>query len=219
MGTVTLTAGSEALRVTGRLQVLCGDLVVEVVQPDGRVVVAGSPWPVDAGPYALTLAPGAALAVGVPLISSRASQPVVDQAGAYTVRARFAVTPGSEVAAGPVALQRRPATDLEQAAALRERDVVQSLMSVSVLGSAGPALARMAAGPAPVARVLARMATGTAPADTAADLDEEQLAATVTAVLPPDLYGGDERAARLLATADRLSPRAAATLAGRPLPA
>ena len=64
--------------------------------------------------------------------------------------------------------------------------------------------------------MLSRLASGTAGPDAGSDLGDRQLAAAVTAVLPPGLFPADERAAPLLAASDVSDPVALAMLRGQP---
>jgi hypothetical protein len=216
LGTVSLEAASEPATVSAGLNLIEGDLTITVTQPGESTRTAGWPWPADSGARTATLQPGERLVTGLLLLSTAASQPLVDQPGRYVVRATYAAG-GVEAESEPVTVLRSPATDQALASALADRDVIQSLLSVSVIGAAGTRLDEIVDGRQPVARVLSQLATGTVGHDPTADLDERRLAAAVTAVLPPGLFPGDERAAQLLTASDLSDPLALAMLEGRPV--
>ena len=124
-----------------RLNLIEGDLTITVTEPGGSTRTAGWPWPADSGARTATLQPGERLVTGLLLLSTAASQPLVDQPGRYVVRASYAAG-GVEVQSEPVTVLRSPATDQALASALADRDVIQSLLSVSVIGAAGPGWTR-----------------------------------------------------------------------------
>jgi hypothetical protein len=216
LGTVWLEAGSQPVTVNARLNLLEGDLTVTVTRPDQSTRTAGWPWPADSGARSVPLQPGERLVAGLVLLATAASQPVVDQPGRYVVRASYPAARGVEVESEPVTVLRSPPDDPTQASALTDRDVIQSLLSVSVMGEVGSRIDGIARGGKPVARMLSRLASGTAGPDAGSDLGDRQLAAAVTAVLPPGLFPADERAAPLLAASDVSDPVALAVLHGQP---
>jgi len=211
--------GSQPVTVNARLNLLEDDLTVTVTRPDQSTWTAGWPWPADSGARSVPLQPGERVVAGLVLLATAASQPVVDQPGRYLVRASYPAARGVEVESEPVTVLRSPPADPTQASALTDRDVIQSLLSVSVIGEAGSRIDGIARGGKPVARMLSRLASGTAGPDAGSDLGDRQLAAAVTAVLPPGLFPADERAAPLLAASDVSDPVALAMLHGQPAPA
>ena len=217
LGTVWLEAGSQPVTVNARLNLLEGDLTVTVTRPDQSTRTAGWPWPADSGARSVNLQRGEGLVTGLVLLATAASQPLIDQPGRYVVRASYPAAAGVEVESEPVTVLRSPAVDPALASALTDRDVIQSLLSVSVMGTAGSRLDGIAGGGQPVARLLSQLASGTVGPDAGSDLDDRRLAAAVTAVLPPGLFPGDERAAPLLAASDVSDAVALAMLRGQPV--
>jgi hypothetical protein len=214
LGIVALAnAGPEPVAVNARLNLADGDLVIDVSGPTGTLR-AGWPWPADSLPREAELGPGEVLEAGILLLCTAASQPLFPGPGTYTLTASYAAGPIT-LDASPVTVVRTPATGAA-AAALRDRDVIQSLASASVLGQAADGLAALAADGGTNA-ILAALATdsGTATADltTAAD-GPMSVAAAASAVLP---LTDPRHAATARAVAG--DARAAAILAGSPHPA
>ncbi len=200
--------------LTGQLNLMGGDLRVIVTGPDGRAQRAGWPWPADSAGREIRLERGQTLAGGVPLLCTSSSQPLLDEPGRYTITATFAATGQAGLSAPAVALDRVPATDWAQAEALRERDVIQSLMSASALGAAGPILAGFTDQARPRVRTLAGLALDQP--ELTADLSQIDRAATLTAVLPADVFGSDPRLRQAVAGLKASDTTAAAMLSGAP---
>ena len=90
LGTVSLEGCVGAGHRQRRLNLIEGDLTITVTQPGGSTRTAGWPWPADSGARTATLQPGERLVTGLLLLSTAASQPLVDQPGRYVVRASYA---------------------------------------------------------------------------------------------------------------------------------
>ncbi|WP_154794059.1 hypothetical protein [Occultella kanbiaonis] len=214
LGVVTLTnAGTEPVTVNARLNLPDGDLVIDVAGPAGTLR-AGWPWPADSLPREAELGPGQALEAGVLLVCTAASQPLFPGAGSYTLTASYAAGP-TTLEAEPVQVVRTAATGAA-AAALRDRDVIQSLASASVLGQAAGGLAALAADGGTNA-ILAALATdaGTGAADLATAAGASiSVATAASAVLPAT----DPRHADITRAVSG-DARAVAILAGSPHPA
>ncbi|WP_163544836.1 hypothetical protein [Occultella kanbiaonis] len=217
LGVVALTnAGTEPVTVNARLNLPDGDLVIDVAGPAGTLR-AGWPWPADSLPREAELGPGQALEAGVLLVCTAASQPLFPGAGSYTLTASYAAGP-TTLEAEPARVVRTPATGAAgaAAAALRDRDVIQSLASASVLGQATGGLAAMAADGGTNA-ILAALATdaGTGAADLATAAGGSiSVATAASAVLPAT----DPRHADITRAVSG-DARAVAILAGSPHPA
>ncbi|MBZ2194902.1 hypothetical protein [Occultella gossypii] len=215
LGVVALAnTGTGPVTVNARLNLPDGDLVIDVDGPTGTLR-AGWPWPADSLPREVELGPGEVLEAGVLLLCTAASQPLFPGAGAYILTASYPAGPIT-LEAEPVRMVRTPATGAA-AAALRDRDVIQSLASASVLGQAAAALAALAADGGMTA-TLAALATGagTAAADlTTAAGGPIAVATAASAVLPATdprhaeialAVAGDARAASILAGSPHRAP-------------
>ena len=115
-------------------------------------------------PRWVELAPGQRLTGAVPLVATDTSAPLFPGPGRYTLTGTFDAG-GGTVAASPaaVAVERTAPGDragADRAAALRDRDVLQSLLSASVLGAAAGGLDLLAAGGSLATRTLAALALG-----------------------------------------------------------
>jgi hypothetical protein len=217
--------GPEPVATSSRLDLAEGDLSVWVGREGADRVRAEWPWPVDSGRREVVLAPGEEL-VGSALLLAPAAR-LFPGPGDYSVVATFAPRPDTEVASAPVAVRRVEAYDEAARArrrALEDPEVVQSICSLSVIGSAAEGLDLLARpGGAPVARLLSTTVT-TVTADLAAAVDEAvartgavTVAAALASVLPPGLFPGDERlavAADAVAVADSGDATAPALLSG-----
>ncbi|MFE5410895.1 hypothetical protein [Microbacterium sp. NPDC056569] len=209
---VELVATGSAATVSARLNLIEGDLELQVTGPDRRVARALWPWPADSAPRSVDLAAGQRLVAAVPLISE-GSTPLFPAPGRYEVVAGFSVRPGETLTSNTEVLVRTAGDDAALAADLRDRDVVQSLLGAGVIGAAEPALERLAdssdAGTAAAARLA--LSRTDALADGDADPDVSR---AVAALLPPGATGQDERRE---AVASRATPRDVAMLSGRPI--
>lgn len=219
--------GSGPIQTSSRLDLLEGDLSVWVAADGGPRVRVEWPWPVDSGRREATLDPGQEL-VGATLVV--ATEPLFPVPGDYSVLATFAPRPDVEVTSVSALVRREaPHDDAGRARqrALEDTEVVQSICSMSVIGSAAQGLAVLAASDErPVAQLLSRCVT-TVTAELPAALrravaasDAVTSAAALVSVLPPGVFPGDER---LAAVADLLgdaaSPTVGALLSGAPTPA
>lgn len=195
--------GAEPVVTSSRLDLVEGDLSVWVGREGADRVRAEWPWPVDSGRREVTLRPGEEL-VGSALLLAPAGR-LFPGPGDYSVVATFAPRPDTEVASAPVVVRRSEAYDDGARArrrALEDPEVVQSICSMSVIGSAAEGLDLLArSGGTPVARLLATTVT-TVTADLGAAVDEAvaatdavTVAAALASVLPPGLFPGDERLA------------------------
>lgn len=217
--------GAEPVATSSRLDLAEDDLSVWVGREGADRVRAEWPWPVDSARREVTLAPGEEL-VGSALLLAPAAR-LFPQPGDYSVVATFAPRPDTEVASVPVAVGRVEAFDEAARArrrALEDPEVVQSICSLSVMGTAAEGLDLLAGpGGAPVARLLSTTVTTTT-ADLRAAIDDAvtatgavTVAAALASVLPPGLFPGDERlavAADVVADADSGDATAAALLSG-----
>lgn len=209
---VELLASGAAATVSTRLNLVEGDLEIDVVGAGGTPVRATWPWPVDSAPRSVELAAGERLVASVPLLAS-GSAPLFPAPGRYELTARFAVRPGVTIESSPVALIRTAPEDAALAAGLGERDVLQSLLGAGVIGAAEPALERLAASADAGTAAAANLALGRT--DALADAaGEPAVARAVAALLPPGATGPDERRD---AVAPRAGARGAAALTGLPL--
>lgn len=209
---VEVAAVGGAATVSARLNLIEGDLEVEVTGPDSRVARATWPWPADSAPRSIELAAGERLVAAVPLVS-QGSEPLFPVAGRYEVVARFAVRPGETITSNTGVLVRTAGEDAALAADLRDRDVVQSLLGAGVIGATEPALERLAESQDPGTAAAARLALSRTDAWEGPDADPA-VSRAVAALLPPGATGQDERRE---AVASRAAPRDAAMLSGRPV--
>lgn len=209
---VEVAAVDGAATVSARLNLIEGDLEVEVTGPDRRVARATWPWPADSAPRSVELAAGQRLVAGVPLVSE-GSEPLFPVTGRYEVVARFAVRPGETLTSNTAVLARTAGEDAALAADLRDRDVVQSLLGAGVIGAAEPALERLAESEDAGTAAAARLALSRTDALQAAEADPA-VSRAVAALLPPGATGNDERRE---AITSRAAPRDAAMLSGRPI--
>jgi hypothetical protein len=209
---VDVVAVGGAATVSARLNLIEGDLEVEVTGPDGRAARAAWPWPADSAPRSVELAAGERLVAGVPLVSE-GSEPLFPVPGRYQVVARFAVRPGETLTSNSAVLVRTAGENAALAADLRDRDVVQSLLGAGVIGAAEPALERLAASADAGTAAAARLAL--ARTDALAEVaPDPAVSRAVAALLPPGATGQDERRETV---ASRAAPRDAAMLSGRPI--
>lgn len=211
--TVAVTA-EVATQVDGQLSLLSGDLRVSVTGPDGTPRRAGWPWPADSIGRVLELEPGQTLAGGVPVIATASSQPLLAQPGSYRLDVSFRANQDVELVAEPLTITRTPAERPGAAGPLAEREVIQSLLSASTLGSAARALDALSAG-GPRARLLATLAQGQ-PVVGPTGLSPVEQAATLTAVLPADVFGDDPRLRAATQSFDAADLTATAMLRGTP---
>jgi hypothetical protein len=202
VGIVTVTAGSQPVRVSARLNLLEGDLAVRVSGPAGHTARCAWPWPVDALGRSVDLEPGAQLVGAVPLIGSDVSTPLFPSPGPYTLVAEYQAAPGMALSSAAVTVRRTPGPNQVRVAALGDRDVIQSLVSASVLGGAGPGVRALADGTRVTTRVLAALALDQPDLVAAAATDRQagaEVAAAVAAVLPPGVADTDPRRLAVLA--------------------
>lgn len=211
--TVAVTA-MVTTQVHGQLNLMSGDLQVIVTGPDGTPRRAGWPWPADSIGRVLELEQGQTLAAGVPVIATASSQPLLGQPGRYRLDVTFRANDDAELVAEPLTITRTPPDQPGAAGPLGEREVIQSLLSASTLGSAAPALDALGAG-GPRVRLLAALASGQ-PTDGPAGLSPVEQAATLTAVLPADVFGDDPRLRAATQSFDAADHTATAMLRGTP---
>ncbi len=207
VGVVTLEAGDQAVSVSSRLNLIEGDLVVDVTGPAGHTARCAWPWPVDALSRSTELAPGQRLLGAVPLLATDTSAPLFPVAGDHTLVASFAATPDTTLRSPPITVRRTPAGTEARAGALRERDVLQSLLSASVLGDAGVELAMLDEADTVTTRALAalardRLAQFVESLDTADHRSTAAVVTAVAAVLPPGVADQDPRRAPVDALRD-----------------
>lgn len=193
--------GPAPVTTSSRLNLVEGDLSLWVQAGAGSRVRVDWPWPVDSGRREAALAPGAELVGSALLLAPSAFPGPAD----YSIVATFAPSPRAEVTSAPV-LVRRPAPydDAGRArqGALEDPEVVQSICSLSLIGSAAAGLALLAGSDdSPVAQLLsACVTTETAELPTAVEravgaTDPVTVAAALVSVLPPGVFPGDERLA------------------------
>jgi hypothetical protein len=202
VGVVAVQAGSQAGRVSAQLNLIEGDLTITVTGAAGYTARCAWPWPVDAQGRVVDLAPGSRLVGAVPLIGTDTSAPLFPSPGEYTLVAEFDVAPGVRLTSPAVAVRRTPEQDRARAAALRNHDVIQSLLSASLLGNAAAGLHAVAEGSRPTTRVLAALALDHPDAVVAAatsDQAQADVAAAIAAVLPAGVADADPRRVDLLA--------------------
>ncbi|KAF2411741.1 hypothetical protein B1729_18705 [Microbacterium sp. B35-04] len=204
-----------AVTVSARLNLVEGDLEIDVTAPGRPPLRATWPWPVDSAPRSVELAAGERLVASVPLLAS-GSAPLFPAPGRYVLTARFAARPGETIEAQPVELVRTVPSDTDAArtAGLGDRDVLQSLLGAGVIGAAEPALERLAASADAGTAAAANLALGRTAA-LAAAADDPAVTRAVAALLPPGATGPDERRDAVLPAA---GARSAAALTGRALP-
>jgi hypothetical protein len=198
--------------VSARLNIVEGDLEIFVAPAGGTPVRAAWPWPVDSAPRSIELAPGERLIASVPLMAA-GSEPLFPRPGRYELTARFAVRPDVTVESPPVALVRTAPPDAALAAALGDRDVLQSLLAAGVMGAASPKLERIAESADAATAAAANLALGRMEAIARA-ADDPAVVRAVAALLPPGATGQDERREAVM---PRAAPRDAAALSGEPL--
>lgn len=210
LGEMSLENGPDAgtaVEANARLNLVEGDLWVEVDGPAGAVRVAW-PWPADSGARRVQLAPGERLVAAVPLFATDTSAPVFPVPGRYRLTARFHAGPAGVVAAEPVTVACAAGDDAA-VRALGHRDVLQSLLSAATLGAASEGLAVLAGSPDRATSALARLALGQGVEWTA------EAVRAVAAVMPPHASAEDPRRAQALAAAG--DERLRAMLAGDPV--
>jgi hypothetical protein len=199
---VAVQAGTRAVEVSARLNLIEGDLTVKVTGPGGFAARCAWPWPVDTQRRTEQLAPGGRLVGSVPLIATDTSAPLFPAPGDYTLVATFDAAPGVRLTSPPVKVRRTPGRDSTRAAALRDREVIQSLLSASSLGNASTGLRAVAAGANAATQALAALANDTpeaVPAPAGGDTGTKaEATAAVAAVLPEGLADDDTRRANLL---------------------
>ncbi|MFD7026299.1 hypothetical protein, partial [Promicromonospora sukumoe] len=227
---VEVVAAGGAATVSARLNLIEGDLEIEVAGPGGPPVRATWPWPADSAPRTVDLPAGGRLVASVPLLSS-GSAPLFRGPGRYELTARFAARRGESIASRPVALVRTAPDDAALAVRLGDRDVLQSILGAGVLGAAAPSLELLAASSDAGTAAAANLALGRTGAFADVLVDPAALRA-VAALLPPGATGQDDRrdAVVALSVARGSAPgatasggagaaeRAIAALTGRPLP-
>jgi hypothetical protein len=201
-----------AATVSARLNLVEGDLEIDVAAPGRPPLRATWPWPVDSAPRSVDLAAGERLVSAVPLLAS-GSVPLFPAPGRYVVTARFAARRGETVEAEPVALVRTAPADAV-AAGLGNRDVLQSLLGAGVIGAAAPSLERLATSVDAGTAAAANLALGRTAA-LAAVAGDPAVTRAVAALLPPGATGPDARRDAVLPAAEA---RGIAALTGRALP-
>ncbi|MFI2364160.1 hypothetical protein [Promicromonospora sp. NPDC019610] len=221
---VELVATDGPATVSARLNLIEGDLEIEVTGAGGAPVRATWPWPVDSASRSVDLPAGGRLVAAVPLLSS-GSAPLFPAPGRYELTARFAARRGESVPARPVAVVRTAPEDAVLAGLLGDRDVLQSVLGAGVLGAAALSLELLAASPDAGTAAAADLALGRTDALVDAASDPAAVRA-VAALLPPGATGQDDRRDAVVArVASRVAPRAAAgdtarevaALTGQPL--
>jgi len=206
IGIVTVQAGSQAVRVSARLNLIEGDLTITVTGTAGYSARCAWPWPVDAQGRATDLAPGQRLVGAVPLVGTDSGTPLFPSTGAYTLVAEYDVVPGERLTSTAITVHRTPGQDAARTAALRDRDVIQSLLSASLLGGAAAGLHAIADGTQVTSRMLAALALDQAEPVAAAaisDQAEADVAAAIEAVLPAGVADADPRRVALHARVSR----------------
>ncbi len=199
IGGLTLTAERDTT-VSARLNLIEGDLVIDVTGPTGHTARCSWPWPVDAMPRRVDLRHGHELDGSVALLATDTSAPLFPEPGAYTLVATYDAAPGITVSSPPVTVRRTAAAkrNSDDARLLQRRDVIQSLLSASAMGDSDDALHSLASSDHVPTRTLAALALDQiddivsrledTDADTALDV-----ATAVDAVLPSGCFDGDER--------------------------
>lgn len=205
----------EAVTVSARLNLVEGDLEIDVAAPGRPPLRAMWPWPVDSAPRSVELAAGERLVASVPLLAS-GSAPLFPAPGRYVLTARFVARPGEAVEAQPVVLVRTAPADADAAlaAGLGNRDVLQSLLGAGVIGAAAPSLERLAASADAGTAAAANLALGRTAA-LAGAAGDPAVTRAVAALLPPGATGPDARRDAVLPAAQA---RGAAALTGRAMP-
>ncbi|MFJ3407035.1 hypothetical protein [Promicromonospora sp. NPDC090134] len=209
---VELVATGGPATVSARLNLVEGDLEIEVAGAGGTPVRATWPWPADSAPRSVDLPAGGRLVAAVPLLSS-GSVPLFPAPGRYELTARFAARRGEDVAARPVALVRTAPEDAVLAGLLGDRDVLQSVLGAGVLGAAALSLELLAASPDAGTAAAAELALGRTGALTDAASDPAVVRA-VAALLPPGATGQDDRRDAVVARATGHATAQAASRAG-----
>lgn len=195
VGTVTLTAEDQAATVSARLNLIEGDLVIVATGSAGYAARCAWPWPVDAMHRRVDLAPGRHLVGTVPLIATDTSAPLFPSPGDYVLTATFDAARGVALSSPPISVRRTAPQTEAQDAALRNRDVLQSLLSASVLGSAADGLALLGSAPAVTTQTLSGLARDRLD-DVVASVDPQSFAEIVLAtagVLPAGIADADPR--------------------------
>lgn len=200
VGVVTVEAADQSVTVSSRLNLIEGDLVIEVTGPAGHTVRCAWPWPVDALSRSTELAPGQRLLGAVPLLATDTSAPLFPAAGDYTLVASFDASADTILRSPPVTVRRTPARSEARASVLRERNVLQSLLSTSVLGDAAGGLAMLDEADTVTTRALAalaqdRLAQFVESLDTGDHRSTAAVVTAVAAVLPPGVADRDPRRA------------------------
>lgn len=207
IGRLRLSADHDTT-VSARLNLIEGDLVVEVIGPAGHTARCAWPWPVDAMPRRTELRRGRHIDATVALLATDTSAPLFPQPGAYTLVAHYDAAPGITVSSPAVTMRRTAAPSSpiasgdgsDTAELLRRRDVIQSLLSASAMGDADTALQTLAESNHVATRTLAALAldqidnvvASLADADAGDDVAADVVAA-VDAVLPQGCFDDDER--------------------------
>jgi hypothetical protein len=207
VGVVVLEAGEQAVTVSARLNLIEGDLLIDVTGPAGPSRCAW-PWPVDALSRWVELAPGQRLLGAVPLLATSTSAPLFPAAGGYTLTASFAATPDETLRSPSTTVQRTAPGTEARAGALRARDVLQSLLSASVLGDAAADLALLDQADTLTTRVLSALAQDrltelVSSLDAGDDQSAADVVTTVASVLPAGVADGDPRRAPVEPLVDR----------------
>ncbi len=199
----------EAATVSARLNLVEGDLEIDVAAPGRPPLRATWPWPVDSAPRSVELAAGERLVASVPLLAS-GSAPLFPAPGRYVLTARFAARPGETIEAPPVELVRTAPADADAAVAagLGDRDVLQSLLGAGVIGAAAPSLERLAASADAGTAAAANLALGRTAA-LAAAAGDPAVTRAVAALLPPGATGPDARRDAVLPAAEAAGRRCA----------
>jgi hypothetical protein len=201
VGLVAVRAGAHAVEVSARLNLIEGDLTIAVSGPGGFSARCAWPWPVDAPSRTVQLAPGRRLVGAVPLIATDTGAPLFPSPGDYTLVATFDAAPGVRLTSPAVRVRRTPERDRARGAALRDREVLQSLLSTSALGNARAGLHAVATGANAATQALAALAIGNPQAVVATARDGSTRAgatAAIAAVLPAGVADDDTRRAEML---------------------
>ena len=190
IGALTLTADHD-VSVSARLNLIEGDLVIDVNGPAGHTARCAWPWPVDAMPRRVQLRRGQSLTASVPLLSTDTSAPLFPQPGSYTLVARYDASPTVSVSSPAITVRRTVA----DGALLHRRDVIQSLLSASAMGDADDALQTLTTSKHIPTRTLAALALDQIDDVVAslADAIDDDITAAIDAVLPPGCFDNDNR--------------------------
>lgn len=171
-------------RVSARVNLIEGDLSIAVTAPGGATLRCAWPWPADAAGRTATIPPGGRITGTVPLIASDTSAPLFPVPGRYTLTASFDAAPGVTLVSAPVTVERTAAADPSADRALRSRDVLQSLLSMGVIGEAQTELELLAAGGDPATASLADLALGRLDEAVRPDAGGDEVARAVASVRP-----------------------------------